>query len=48
MKTIDRVMAAYRQVYQLTDDQAKIVHDELVKFITELQSERLPRPPKWD
>lgn len=36
MKAIDRVMAAYGRTHQLTEEQARLVRQELSVFIEEL------------
>jgi hypothetical protein len=46
MKAIERVMAAYRPTYKVTEEQAETVRKELSKFIDELFSGRAPEPPK--
>jgi hypothetical protein len=44
MKTIDRVMKAYSEKYQLTDAQAALVRKKLSIFIVELQLGRAAGP----
>lgn len=46
MKAIDRVMAAYRRTYKLSEEQAELARIELSKFIDELLDGKMPRPPK--
>jgi hypothetical protein len=36
MKTVDRVMQAYKRKHKLTEDQAKVIRAELSKFIDDL------------
>jgi hypothetical protein len=46
MKAIDRVMAAYAQTHELTDEQAAMVRKELALFIDQFLHGRLPESSK--